>query len=195
MICNKRAIDALNSQTRVAILLLPANLLPSSIFFFFFCIIKYLSDPSTHAQIVGGSNDLSLLLFATTLFYRRIYRRIGTISLNDLRIHNGLQFAVKFPPMSTLKVIVVRLAILAPPGFHVIFITVPSRILDHVLVVCRVLAPVFLRRFHLVVSQLQERFEGRFAFVGQVVGDAPIDALREDVVRCHSVHRHAKSDL
>lgn len=97
--------------------------------------------------------------------------------------------------MSALKVIVVRLAILALPWFHVIFVTVPSRILDYVLVARRVLAPVFLHRFHLVVSQLQEWFEGRFAFVRQVVRYAPIDALREDVVRCHSVHRHAKSDL
>lgn len=195
MICNKRAIDALNSQTRVAIFLLPANLLPSSIFFFFFFASLNISPIRLPTHRSSADPTISPCFFLQPRFSQRIYRRIGTISLNDLRIHNGLQFAVKFPPMSTLKVIVVRLAILAPPGFHVIFVTVPSRILDHVLVVCRVLAPVFLRRFHLVVSQLQERFEGRFAFVGQVVGDAPIDALREDVVRCHSVHRHAKSDL
>lgn len=125
---------------------------------FFFCIIKYLSDPThrSSATFRPRSNDLSLLLLCNYAFLNvstwEIY--IGKISLSGLRIHNGLQFVVKFPSMSTLQIIIVRLEIFPFPGFHVIFVTVPSRIFDHVLVACRVLAPVFLRRFHLVVSQL-----------------------------------------
>lgn len=64
----EKAIDALNSQIRVAILLLREN--PLSLFFLFFCIIKYLSDPThrSSATFRPRSNDLSLLLLCNYAF-------------------------------------------------------------------------------------------------------------------------------
>lgn len=77
--------------------------------------------------------------------------------LSNLRVHNGLQFVVELPAMSTLQVIVVRLVVLAFPWFHVIFIvSVPSGIFHDVLVdrVHRRMMTIFLQRFNLIVSQL-----------------------------------------
>lgn len=118
--------------------------------------------------------------------------------LTNLRVHDGLEFTVELPAMPALQVVVIRLAILHLPGFHVILLVpAPPGVLDDVLVDrADGLVALLLHRFDLVASQLKQRLEGRLAFVGQVVRDTPVHALRENVVvRRQSVHREAKRDL
>ena len=95
--------------------------------------------------------------------------------------------------MPPLQIMVIGFAVilLSPGQLVVLSLIIPGSLAGFAVL----LAPVDFAGLQLVLAQLEEGPQLGLALVRQVVGDAPVEALREYVVGRQGVDGHAEGDL